>query len=325
MPLYKANALTFPKGTMVILADFGPDQTWGDEYDAAPRLPGTEYGVYYHVCFWGCGPHLVQGNRPEKIRWNYRHAVETGDTAYSVLNVSNIREHTRNIAYVAENTWDIGRAEPEAFARRWSAAQFGPEHSGEVTELYRNYYDAFAHLSDCRIPGRMLLMDGMCKRVALMLMKIIAGGALQKVDIQNKRLFEFPDTDAFICFYDDVTATAIPRFEAVRARAYALLPQLPEARRNFFLNNLILQTETILGLYRWMNCLARAARNKREEGKRADFEADIRHAVGALEHILAVRAQAATEPWARWYEGDTLINLPDIVRMTKGILHDAHA
>lgn len=324
MPLYKAGALTFPPGTMVILADFGPDQTWGDEYDAAPRLPDTVYGVYYHVCFWGCGPHLVQGNRPEKIHWNYRHAVDMGDTTYSVLNVSNIREHTRNIAFVAENTWDIDQTSPEAFASRWSSAQFCPMYSDAVTALYQDYYDAFAHLSDERIPDRMLFMDGMCKRVALMLMKIIAGQTLQRVDIQNKRLFDFTDTDAFIHFYADATAAAIPRFEATLTRAYALLPQLPQDRQNFFLNNLILQTETILGLYRWVNCLAIAARNKRENGARAGFEAGIGQAVNALEKILAVRAKAAKEPWTHWYDGDTLINLPDIVKMTKGILDDAH-
>lgn len=325
MPLYKANALTFPKGTMVILADFGPDQTWGDEYDAAPRLPGTAYGVYYHVCFWGCGPHLVQGNRPEKIRWNYCHAVETGDTAYSMLNVSNIREHTRNIAFVAENTWDVESAEPDDFAQRWNTAQFGLEYSDELSALYQDYYDAFAHLSDERIPGRMLLMDGMCKRVALMLMQIIGGKALYRVDIQNKRLFDFPDTDAFIRFYADATVGSIPRFEAVLAQAYAMLPKLPEDRRNFFLNNVILQTETILGLYRWVHELARAAENRREKGAQADFEAEIGHAVSALEAILAVREQATTEPWAHWYEGDTLINLPDIVRMTKGLVQGTGA
>lgn len=324
MPLYKANALTFPKGTMVILADFGPDQTWGDEYDATPRMGGTEYGVYYHVCFWGCGPHLLQGTRPEKIHWNYRHAVETGDAAYSVLNVSNIREHVRNIACVAENTWDIDQSDPAAFAQSWSATQFGPEHTAEVTALYQGYYDAFAHLSDCRIPGRMLLMDGMCKRVALMLMKIIAGEELQRVDIQNKRLFDFPNTDAFIRYYEGATAAAIPRFEGVLDGAYALLPQLPKDRQNFFLNNLIVQTETILGLYRWVCFLSRAAAQKRGQGERGEFEKQIGHAADALEHILLVRAQATTEPWAHWYKGDTLINLPDIVRMTRGMLQDAN-
>ena len=107
MPLYRAGTLRFPDTCMVILSDFGPDQMWGREYDETPRLPGTAYGIYYHVCFWGCGPHLAQGNRPEKIMHNYAQARKMGDTAYSILNVSNIREHLLGISTAAKATWHL--------------------------------------------------------------------------------------------------------------------------------------------------------------------------------------------------------------------------
>jgi len=107
MELYQENVLAFPQGTMIIFADFGPTQMWGDGYYISPRDKGREYGVYYHVGFWGCGPHLVQGNFPEKIYYNYRNAVDKGDNAYSILNVANFREHVFGIKCVADITWDI--------------------------------------------------------------------------------------------------------------------------------------------------------------------------------------------------------------------------
>ena len=248
MPLYRAGALKFPENTMIILSDFGPDQMFGEEYYDTPRLPGAKYGVYYHVCFWGCGPHLAQGNRPEKILYNYRQTEVYGDTEYSVLNVSNIREHVFGISCTAQATWNMEGLTGEELTRAWCGAEYGEDGSGETEELYRAYFDCFAHLDDSRISGRMLLMDGMCKRVGLMLMKIIAGEELQKVDIQNKRLFDFESTDDFIAFYRRETWAGAERFSALLSRAYARLPQIPRERRLFFQSNLILQAETMRGL-----------------------------------------------------------------------------
>lgn len=322
MPLYRAGALKFPQGTMVILSDFGPDQMWGEEYYETPRFPGIEYGLYYHVCFWGCGPHLVQGTRPEKILYNYRQARTYGDTTYSVLNVSNIREHVSGIACVAQATWNLDGMTEEGQFRAWCEQTY---HSADGTQgiaMMKAYYDAFAHLDDRRLPGRMLLMDGMCKRVAQMLMKIIGGDELHQADIQNKRLFNFTDTDAFIAFYQQATKEGEARFAKVMTMAQELGESIPQERRAYFRSHMILQIETIRGLYGWVNGLARAAAVRRNSQNAVDFRQAITQAIRALERIKAVREETTSGIWQHWWQGDRLIGLPNILAQTRAILTD---
>lgn len=309
MPLYRAGALKFPENTMVILSDFGPDQMWDEAYYDTPRLPGTAYGSYYHVCFWGCGPHLVQGNRPEKILYNFRAAEERGDNVYSVLNVSNIREHLLGIRSVAELTWNTEGKEADRLIHDFCAEEYG---NGEISALYNEYFDAFSHMDDSRVPGRMLLMDGMCKRVALMLMGILNGNALSKPDIQNKRLFAFDDEASFALFYERLTGEGIARFESVLRKANMYLPMIPAQRQLFFYENLILQTQTMLGLYRFVNALARAVCG--DTGK-ADA---LREGCTALNVILQARSES--ESILRRFDGDTLMDIDGLKRLAAGIL-----
>lgn len=309
MPLYHAGTLRFPEGTMIVLSDFGPDQTWGKEYGETPRRPGTVYGTYYHVCFWGCGPHLVSGNRPEKILRNFAIAQKTGDTRYSVLNVSNIREHLPGIFTVAEATWRPEIPDARSVIKGWCEKALDLPDGDAAAALYSAYFDAFSHLDDTLLPGRMLLMDGMCKRVAMMLMRIIDGNELERVDIQNKRLFDFPSTGAFISFYLRAAEEGAKRFEKALKEAESFLLRIPDARRPFFRSGMILQIRTILGLYRWVTALCGAAICARSGGNEKPFDGSVRQGVLALEDILAAREETFCEKWAHWWDGDTLIDV----------------
>ncbi len=320
MPLYRAGTLQFPKNAIIVLSDFGPDQMWGSEYAETPRRADVSYGVYYHVCFWGCGPHLVQGNRPEKILYNYNRAFRLGDTTYSVLNVSNIREHVLGISTVAECTWLFQGLTPQEAEKSWCQEVLDLPDGKDAAELYTAYFDAYSHLDDTGLSGRMLLMDGMCKRVALMLMKIIQGEELIKIDIQNKRLFDFATTEAFIAFYMEVTAKGIEHFEAVSARARAYLPQIPKERRAFFQNNLIVQLQTILGLYQWVNALCKAAQYRRTDADSALFRLSVQQGAMALQSILDEREKGLSKKWRYWWAGDTLIDAETMIKKTKELL-----
>ena len=320
MPLYRAGTLRFPDTCMVILSDFGPDQMWGREYDETPRLPGTAYGIYYHVCFWGCGPHLAQGNRPEKIMHNYAQARKMGDTAYSILNVSNIREHLLGISTAAKATWHLEGASAQEAEKSWCKETFDISDGENTAALYTDYFDAFSHLDDSGLAGRMLLMDGMCKRVALMLMKILMGEELQQTNIQNKRLFDFPGTDTFILFYLETTETGAARFADVLKKAKGFLPMLPAPRRAFFQSNLILQLQTMLGLYHWVNALCRAAQYRRSGADKTLVQEAIAQGVLALKEITSARKDTISEKWLHWWDGDTLIDVEAMTVKTAGIM-----
>lgn len=320
MPLYKEGALTFPKGTMVIQSDFGPDQMWGEGYNDTPRYPGTEYGVYYHLAFWGCGPHLIEGNRPEKIRFNFRQALAKGDTGYVVLNVSNFREFVYGVRYEAELTWNIERDDVAAYRAAWCREEFEKEDVAGLEDVYEEYFQCFAPMDDTAFPARMTFNDGMARRVAFKLMQIASGNDLRPEDIQNKRLYDFPDTDAFIAFYLSATEAGLARFARVHEKALKAMETIPVHRRAFFKANMLVQIEIMQGLYGWVNALARAAQNRRAARTDEAFTDCVRCAANALERAIEARKAALYGRFVHWYDGDRLMNLRDCVNRTKALV-----
>lgn len=320
MPLYKAGALSFPDETMIVMSDFGPDQMWGEGYDTAPRLPGHGYGVYYHLAFWGCGPHLIQGNRPEKIHFNFAHAAQLGDTRYCIINVSNVREFVCGIRYTARITWNMADADPDAFLTDWCAEQFSAKYASVIAGIYRDYFAAFPSLDDRLLDRRMQLMDGMCRRVAMQLISIIQGAELTQPDIQNKRLFAFDSTDDFISWYRQATQEGMVRFTSVCQKAAALLPLLPTNRQDFFTDNLLTQAQVILSLFRWVHALACAAQLRRSDNDTAAYTAQVEAAVEAVREAIEARGHSAHGKWKDWYADDSLMNFDDMFERTKALL-----
>lgn len=323
MPLYKAGALTFPEGTMVIQSDFGPDQMWGEGYNSTPRHPGTPYGVYYHLAFWGCGPHLIQGNRPEKIRFNFQQALAKGDTDYVVLNVANFREFVMGVRYEAELTWNIADDNVAAYLEAWCRDEYSADDPAALAQLYNEYFACFAPMDDTVFPAQMTFNDGMARRVALKLMQIIRGSELKQEDIQNKRLYAFSSTDDFIRYYQEATAQGITHFRNVHTKALTLRESIPLHRRRFFDSNVLVQIEIMLGMYGWVNALARAAENRRAGGTDAEFAARLDQAAAAMEQAIDDREKALYGCFCHWYDGDRLMNLRECRRLTGTLYPDA--
>lgn len=320
MPLYKERALRFPENTIIVLSDFGPNQMWGEGFYTTPRFDDYNYGLYYHLAFWGCGPHIVQGNPPEKILFNYQGAVEKGDRYYSVINVSNIREHLYEIAYSAQITWNIENSDIAAFRRNWCRSQFGTDDSAALEEVYADYFDAFHRMDSTLIPDHMLLMDGMCKRVAWKLIQIIGGAELRKDDIQNKKLYDFDSTDAFIAYYTAATEESIPKFDMLMQKALEARETVHESRKAFFDSNMLVHIAMINALYHWVNHLAKAAAISRTGEKTADFDAHILAGAAALRDAVKIREKALYGGWEHWYDGDRLMNLAGDAQATEEIL-----
>ena len=70
---------------------------YGTDFYDIERLTGYGYGIYYHVQYWGHGPHLAPLTGTEKLLYNLKIAKENGDTDYCILNVSNIREFSSSV------------------------------------------------------------------------------------------------------------------------------------------------------------------------------------------------------------------------------------
>lgn len=317
MELYKKGALTFPQDAIVVFADFAPEQMLGEEYFDTPRETDRNYGLYYHVAFWGCGPHLVQGNPLEKIDYIYRNVIDHGDCDYSVLNVANFREHIYNIGYVAGLTWNEERLEPDAYCREWCRKEFHAEKPELLQDIYREYYQCFHEISDEKIAGQMLFMDGMARRVAMKLMELIRGAKFSQIDIQNKKLFDFKNAEDFIAYYRQGSRKGYSRFMRLYKKAVIAAGTIPKERRPFFISHMIVQIETMLGLYGWVHALSCAAEDRLEERNGKRYESYIDDAIYALSKLCIDRKKAAAGKWEHWYDGDMLMNLEEALVMTE--------
>lgn len=320
MKLYKEGNLTFPEDTIVVFADFGPDQMWGEGYYTAERQENRECGVYYHAGFWGCGPHMVQGNSPDKIYFNYKDAVEKGDRCYSILNVANIREFVQSIRCVAEITWDIGSFSVEEFLSRWCRKEFKLCHTDKAAAVYKNYFRSFHEIDRTLIEGQMLFMDGMSRRVALKMIQIINGSEFKPEDIQNKKLFDFSSGEDFIAYYKAAAGEGIKRWKRLYGEAFDVLNTIEKERQPFFIDNLIVQVEIMFGLYSWVYYLALAAEARLEGKDTCIFDNWIQEAVFALEKTVIDRRKAQHGKWQHWYDGDQLMDLERNIEITASLL-----
>ena len=167
------------------------------------------------------------------------------------------------------------------------------------------------------VPGQMLFMDGMARRVALKLMEIIGGDEIRQVDIQNKRLFAFEKTDEFIAYYKNATEIGIRRLKKLYAKATAALGLVAKDRQPFYISNMIVQIEIILGLYTWVYNLCLAAADRRGVSDDAAYEGYLDEAVYALSKISMDRKKALSGKWEHWYDGDSLININEDIQLTR--------
>ncbi|MGI5898534.1 MAG: glycosyl hydrolase 115 family protein [Christensenellales bacterium] len=323
MSLYQEGALTFPEDTIVVFADFGPSQMLDEGYDITGRQPDTAYGVYYHVAFWGCGPHLVQGTSPAKILYNYRRLVKRGDNCYSVLNVSNVREHVLGIQCVANITWNIERFCDEEFLIEWCCRKLGLSlaDAQRAALLYHDYFQCFHKMDNTRIDGEMLLMDGMCRRVAVKLVQLISGAEFQRDDIQNKLLFGFDSKEAFIDYYCSASGEGLVRWKRLYREAYEVLNLIEDRESSdFFTSHCIVHTELMLALYSWVYNLTLAAK-ARQSANANMFAQYVEEAVFALSKAAIDRQKAERGKWQGWYIGDQLICLNEDIELTTALLY----
>ena len=106
----------------------------------------------------------------------------------------------------------------------------------------------------------------------------------------------------------------------VYSSAYQTLPLIREERRQFFIDNLVVQLEVIYGLYDWVHQLSKAAGDIILEGKTAKDNPHLKKAVYALEKLLLDRKKAEHGKWQNWYRGDKKMNMQAVLDQTRQLL-----
>jgi hypothetical protein len=280
--LMSQGALSFPDGITIVFADEGRSQTMQDDFHKTPRIEDRRYGVYYHISFWGTGPHLLQGSKPYRIRREFDHVVGKGDTEYAIINVCNVREHVLGIQSAMEIMNDHDTWTEPAFWSRFAP----PVLHGDYEELLDNLIP----IGDERI-----MQDGALFAAAKRMLARYAQGV-------RKAAVLSPEAAAV---RKRQLADSIERLDALAKRYPA--QELTPAQREFHDIHLLTQTRMWRELYAFYLAVIEA---EQKPGRLNDAE-------DALERFLSVRQAAAAGNWSGWYRGDKKVNVPGLLELTK--------
>lgn len=306
--LYGEGYLKLPEDTIAIFSDVGFDQMFGDDFYRAPRHAGREYGIYYHVAFYGRGPHLADTCNPLKMDFSYKEAARMGSLTYSIVNVSNVRP----LHYAATANAALMN-DPDGFDYDNFAQAFHTAHYGEAATIVKQLRDRF-YLS-CANIGETILKtlcdnDGFYYHDygALPFVRYTADdGDLIMI---GRRILKGQRIPYDI--HDELTASA-SRFESLLADITAAESVIPTEALPYYRTFLKHQTEYMMLATKWCACcyeLAAAASS--------DRPAIQARAVSCLERILRARKIEEQGSWQGWYKGDAKFNIPECLYMTRG-------
>ena len=302
--LYGKGFLQLPEGTVAIFADFGISQLFGADFYTMPRLPGKQYGVYYHSAFWALGPHLTEGCRPRKMVYSLQQAASRESLHYAILNVSNVRPVHYAAMVFSEILRDPENADAERITRQLDTKLFG-DAAEQIHGLRGAYYDAFADF------GRDVLRSTAEK------------WQFFYQDHSGLPLTENAVTDGYLAKYTQATlrgrqCSAHPdsglarRALLISEEKFASLwkalcsPELPQSP--YLEQFLKYQTLHMLLLTRCALAVMDMTAGK-EDAKET--------ACAALEQLLEARKVLEQGHWKQWHKGDKKINLPLLLQLTK--------
>lgn len=280
--LMNKGVLSFPDGITIVFADEGKSQTMQADFETTPRRDDRRYGVYYHIGFWGTGPHLLQGSRPDRIRREFDKVLAKGDTEYAIINVCNVREHVLGIQAATEIMTDRDT---------WSEPQFWSRFAPQT--LHDDYEELLANL----VPTGedRIMQDGALFAAARRMLTSYAKGNRKSGALSPSTLIERKHQ----------LADSIQRLDALAARYPA--DKLTSLQRPFYDVHLLTQTRMWRELYAFYLAVIEAEENP----------ARLKDAEAALERLLEIRKAAEAGKWKNWYRGDKKVNVPDFLERTR--------
>ena len=294
--MYARGELKLPKGTIPIFCDVGNTQMMASDFYTTPRDPETGSGIYYHVAYWGAGPHLALGNNPVKMLYNYDLALEKGDRLYSILNVSNVREVLYCAAANSRVVWDRESFDLETFDREFAQTYF---ENPDLAFFFQSFFDGY-----------------------------VRGDVFTDLAKSRNYSFDFIPHDTPFPDYpiNDGDIRVIGRF-AMNGKEYkpgwparfagsaekfqTLYEKVKDVPASPYFEEYKLMLRFVINLTRW----AVGACTYRETG---DVGALI-PAAHALEDYLRARKIMEQPPFENWYRGDDKMNIPKLLADTLAI------
>lgn len=306
--LVEKGYLKFPKDVIMVFADTAPTQLYGDEYDLVPREKGGKYGIYYHLQYYGCGPHLVPQTGLKKLYYNMKKAYDKGDTDYFIMNVSNVREFVFEMKAYAESAWNMNKYSPDAYLQRY-CENFG-EYADEIKTAIVDFYQSFPELDSKYLEKHLSTYFNYTKTPppAGITEFVLKEGSI--IDY-GKRITDNFDKDLskWLCHeYAFAIKPVIANSNSLCARFEQIIEKLDEPLKTHFKIKWLLSAKTLNYIYKWYVAL-HDAKIYRDEYDGENMKKSIIEASGYLFDYLNYRKCAEYGEFANWYRGDLKMNI----------------
>ena len=293
--LHAGGYLTFPENMIIVFSDVGATQMMSSDFYNMERKSDRDYGMYYHVAFWGDGPHLAVGNNPRKMLYNYTQALNYGDNAYSILNVSNIRELIMSVTANSKLVWDKDTFDVDAFYTEWCRDYYGNE---DLARLFDDYFECF------------MVFEREETQNAL--------SSFFQVHWQDTDFSYYPANDGRVrmiglkALGGQKLSQWIPRLEESILRFRSFYERASKLEAAPYFAFFAFQSRYMMLLETWvLNCCRYA-----EDGDKRYLP----QAAEALRTYLKERRTFETGMFANWYRGDDKMALPKLLEKTESYL-----
>lgn len=306
--LMEKGFLKFPEDTMIIFADAGPNQMYGKEYYAIPRSKQYKYGIYYHLQYYGCGPHLAPQTGLDKLYYNTRCAYKNGDDAYYIMNVSNIREFVFELKAYSQMVWDMDGFSKEKYQEDY-CRQFQPREA-EAKILITKYFSLLPCIDSKYLSKHLSKYFNYCMDETPEGIKnfVLKEGMI--LSYGNRIIAAFhkaPGDNLCPEFYEALQAV-IPDYEALCHSFAELAGKVPLPLKKHIECKWLLFAKTLLCIYKWYVALYEAKQycdmNESEKMKKS-----LNAACESLKEYLRFRKNAEYGIFENWYRGDLKMNV----------------
>ncbi len=313
---FRQGLITLPPGVTVVWPDDGTGLLRDDPTiisRVAPIAAGTTkagagqvqagQGAYYHTAMLdGLSNQLSELVPPSRIYQEVGRFIRAGATEYFLLNVSDVRQVPLSTECAMKLAWDAapyrGKTDQEnhdTFILDWSRRQYGPEVATDMAALYREYFDAPSHRGNVRqgdhAPHRHMRDFGD------EVIPLMQGGQPLSDKVRKTAAARLANSSSNEVY-----------FSALLAKARALAPKIPSARRDFFQAHFLTALEVHLHSHKMMARYCQSLESL-ASGDRTASLTHLEHSLSASDAIFAALRAAETGKWAGWHVGEGLVGL----------------
>ena len=309
--LTEKGYLRFPENTVIVFADTGPTQMFGKEFYSLERRKNDRYGIYYHLQYFDSGPHLAPQTGLDKLYYNLRLAYDKGDNSYCIMNVSNVREFTFELAAYARMALGMEDFSKEAFIGAY-CKKFAP-YEGEMAALIDAYYKnlPFASTALIKFHGHSKYFNFFIDEVSedFHNLTLKEGDLLGRGSHILYHFSEDSDAEEKLCeAYFEAVKKAIPVYENLFDRFESLAKKSSDRIAEHIRLKWMLYVKTLACIYKWYTCVYKA-REYCLGGQAEKMKSALYSACESLEEYLKFRKCAEVGAFENWYRGDLKMNV----------------